>query len=118
MNNFTFRRCIPMPGVAPTLAMGAIASTPALAAGNAQDRANVRGQFVSFSAGTLQVKHREGQTVSIALAEGFKVAGVTSASTADLKPDAVVSIPATREAKGKLTAQQIVVGNNGIVPPV
>lgn len=109
MNNMTFRRFISVLAVASTLAVGAFASTPALAAGNAQDRVNVRGKIVSFSANTLQVKSREGQTVSIALAEGFKVAGVTSASMADIKPGSFVGIASLPKADGGDGALEVLV---------
>lgn len=213
MKNISFRRFIPTLAVASTLVAGALSPTPLLAAGAAQDRVNVRGKIVGFSANTLQVKSREGKTVTVALADGYKVAGVARATMADikpgsfvgiaslpkadggdgalevlvfppamkgagegsyawdlkpksnmtnatvanavqgvdghtvtvtyhgkekkiaipegtpivtlgpatgadLKPDAVVFIPAQKDAKGKLVAQQIVVGNNGIVPPM
>lgn len=109
MNNITFRRFIPMLAVASTLAVGAISSTPAMAAGDAQDRVNVRGKIVSFSANTLQVKSREGNTVTVALAEGYKVAGVARASMADIKPGSFVGIASLPKADGGDGALEVLV---------
>lgn len=109
MNNISFRRFIPMLAVASTLAVSAVVSTPAMAAGNAQDRVNVRGKIVSFSANTLQVKSREGNTVTVALAEGYKVAGITRASLADIKPGSFVGIASLPKADGGDGALEVLV---------
>lgn len=109
MNIISFRRFIPMLAVASTLTVGAVVSTPAMAAGNAQDRVNVRGKIVSFSANTLQVKSREGNTVTVALAEGYKVAGITRASLADIKPGSFVGIASLPKADGGDGALEVLV---------
>ncbi|WP_137174712.1 hypothetical protein [Massilia sp. HP4] len=109
MNNITIRRFIPMLAVASTLAVGAVVSNPAMAAGNAQDRVNVRGKIVSFSANTLQVKSREGNTVTVALAEGYKVAGVARASMGDIKPGSFVGIASLPKADGGDGALEVLV---------
>jgi len=107
MNNITLRRFIPMLAIASTLAVGA--ASPALAADGAQDRVNVRGKIVSFSANTLQVKSREGNTVTVALAEGYKVAGVARASMADIKPGSFVGIASLPKADGGDGALEVLV---------
>ena len=53
---------------------------------------NVRGAIVSSSDQTLKVKTREGETVDIALAEGWMVSGVARADLADIKPGDYVGI--------------------------
>lgn len=109
MKNISSRRSIPILAVAATLVAGAISPTPALAAGAAQDRVNVRGKIVSFSANTLQVKSREGQTVTVALADGYKVAGVARATMADIKPGSFVGIASLPKADGGDGALEVLV---------
>ena len=53
---------------------------------------NVRGAIVSSSDQTLKVKTREGETVDIALAEGWMVSGVARADLDDIKPGDYVGI--------------------------
>lgn len=109
MSNISFRRFIPMLAVASTLAVVAVVSTPAMAAGDAQDRVNVRGKIVSFSANTLQVKRRDGNTVTVALAEGYKVAGIARAGLADIKPGSFVGIASLPKADGGDGALEVLV---------
>lgn len=109
MNNLSFRRVVPTLAVAATLVAGAISPTQAAAAGAAQDRVNVRGKIVSFSANTLQVKSREGQTVTVALADDYKVAGINRASIADIKPGSFVGIASLPKADGGDGALEVLV---------
>ncbi|MGO6748201.1 hypothetical protein ACCS93_38395 [Rhizobium ruizarguesonis] len=73
------------------------------------------------------VKDVDGRTVTvsyhgkekkIAIPDGTPVVTFAPATNADLIPGAVVFIPAQRDAKGALTAQQVIVGTNGVVPPM
>lgn len=109
MKNISFRRFIPTLAVASTLVAGALSPTPLLAAGAAQDRVNVRGKIVGFSANTLQVKSREGKTVTVALADGYKVAGVARATMADIKPGSFVGIASLPKADGGDGALEVLV---------
>jgi hypothetical protein len=59
-----------------------------------------------------------GQEKTIAIPEGTPVVTLAPATQADLKPGAVVFIPAEKDAGGAITAQQVVVGTNGVVPPM
>ncbi|MGL4962934.1 MAG: hypothetical protein ACRC67_17010 [Inquilinus sp.] len=59
-----------------------------------------------------------GQEKTIAIPEGTPVVTFAPATQADLKPGAVVFIPAEKDASGAITAQRVVVGTNGVVPPM
>lgn len=59
-----------------------------------------------------------GQEKTIAIPEGTPVVTLAPATQADLKPGAVVFISAEKGASGAITAQRVVVGTNGVVPPM
>lgn len=59
-----------------------------------------------------------GQEKTIAVPEGTPVVTLAPATQADLKPGAVVFIPAEKDPSGAITAQRVVVGTNGVVPPM
>lgn len=59
-----------------------------------------------------------GKEKKIAIADGTPVVTLAPATTKDLVAGAVVFIPATKDAKGGLVAPQVVVGTNGVVPPM
>jgi len=59
-----------------------------------------------------------GQEKTIAIPEGTPVVTLASATRADLKPGAVVFISAEKGASGAITAQRVVIGTNGVVPPM
>ncbi|WP_225769168.1 hypothetical protein [Inquilinus sp. Marseille-Q2685] len=59
-----------------------------------------------------------GQEKTIAIPEGTPVVTFAPASQADLKPGAAVFIPAEKDASGAITAHRVVVGTNGVVPPM
>lgn len=76
---------------------------------------------------TSKVKGVNGQTVSLSYNGGQKTITVppsapvvtfAPATAADLKPGARVFIGAEAAAGGKLVAHQVVVGKNGVVPPM
>lgn len=54
----------------------------------------------------------------ITLPAGIPVVTFTDASAADLKPGAPVFVPATKAADGSLSTAFVVVGNQGVVPPM
>jgi hypothetical protein len=89
----------------------------------------LRGTIVSLDGSTLTVKTREGPTSAVALNPGWKVGGVSipdgipivtlgPATAADLKPGATVFVPAQRGDDGSLSTGRVVVGANGVVPPM
>lgn len=59
-----------------------------------------------------------GKEKKIAIPEGTPVVTLAPATEADLKPEAVVFISAEKSADGAITAQRVVVGTNGVVPPM
>jgi hypothetical protein len=89
-----------MKNILPALVLGlsVVASQAYMAAPvHAEDakagRLNVRGSIVNYGGSSLKVKTREGETV------------------------AVVFVPAEKAATG-LVAHQLLVGKNGVVPPM
>ncbi|HEV8261714.1 MAG TPA: hypothetical protein VGQ19_13265 [Burkholderiales bacterium] len=84
----------------PALLAAAVASlpltdglgSPAFAQSAKAEPVRVRGAIVSLSGQTLKVKTREGQTVDIALAEGWIVSSVARAAISDIKPGDYVGI--------------------------
>jgi hypothetical protein len=59
-----------------------------------------------------------GQEKKISIADGTPIVTLAPATPADLKPGATVFVPADRGADGALAADFVVVGINGIVPPM
>jgi hypothetical protein len=71
----------------------------------------VRGQMVTLS-------YNGGQQKTITIPPSAPVVTLSSATPADLKLGAAVFIPAEGAAGGKLMAHQVIVGKNGVVPPM
>ncbi|MEW6373462.1 MAG: hypothetical protein AB1584_21280 [Pseudomonadota bacterium] len=59
-----------------------------------------------------------GKEKKIAIPDGTPVVTLAPASSKNLVAGASVFVPATKDGKGGLRAQQVVVGTNGIVPPM
>jgi hypothetical protein len=59
-----------------------------------------------------------GQSKKINVAPGTPVVTFAPATAADVKPGAAVFVPAQRADNGQLSAVQVVVGKNGVVPPM
>jgi hypothetical protein len=59
-----------------------------------------------------------GQSKKITIAPGTPIVTFAPATNADVKPGAVVFVPADRAEDGKLSTTRVVVGKNGIVPPM
>jgi len=59
-----------------------------------------------------------GQSKKITIAPGTPIVTFAPATNADVKPGAAVFIPADRADDGKLSTTRVVVGKNGIVPPM
>ena len=59
-----------------------------------------------------------GQSKKIVIAPGTPVVTFAKATTADVKPGAAVFVPAQKADDGKLSTMQVVVGKDGVVPPM
>jgi hypothetical protein len=59
-----------------------------------------------------------GKDKKISVADGTVVVTLAPAAAADLKPGATVFVPTERGTDGTLTAGFVIVGANGIVPPM
>jgi hypothetical protein len=59
-----------------------------------------------------------GQSKKIVIAPGTPVVTFAKATNADVKPGAAVFVPAQKADDGKLSATQVVVGKDGVVPPM
>jgi hypothetical protein len=59
-----------------------------------------------------------GQSKKIAIAPGTPVVTFAKATNADVKPGAAVFVPAQKADDGKLSTTQVVVGKDGVVPPM
>ena len=60
----------------------------------------------------------QGQEKKISIANGTPVVTFAPATQSDLKAGATVFVPAERDADGVITASFVVVGANGVVPPM
>jgi hypothetical protein len=67
---------------------------------------------------TLTLSYSGGQEKKIAIADGVPIVTFAPAAEDDLKPGATVFVPAQRGDDGTLAASRIVVGANGVVPPM
>lgn len=79
--------------------------------------ATVADAVKSVNGQTVTVTYH-GQEKKIAIADGTPVVTFAPATAADLKPEAVVFVIANKAADGTLAAQRVVVGTNGVVPPM
>jgi hypothetical protein len=59
-----------------------------------------------------------GQSKKIMITPGTPIVTFAPATNADVKPGAAVFVPADRAEDGKLSTTRVVVGKNGIVPPM
>ena len=59
-----------------------------------------------------------GESKKITIAPNTPIVTFAAASNADVKPGAAVFIPAQRGDDGKLSTKQVVVGKDGVVPPM
>jgi hypothetical protein len=67
---------------------------------------------------TLTLSYKGGQEKKISVADGIPIVTFGPATEADLKPGATVFVPAERRDDGALVAGFVVVGTNGVVPPM
>ena len=73
------------------------------------ERVNVRGSIVNYSGSALKVKTREGETVDVALAEGWKVSSVTKSKATDIKPGDFVGIASVPKEDGDDRAFEVLI---------
>ncbi|WP_421407499.1 hypothetical protein [Agrobacterium tumefaciens] len=82
-----------------------VLSSPASAEDKKAAPIHVRGSIVEYQGSTLKVKTREGETIDVALADDWKVAGVADAKVTDIKPGdfvGIASLPRTDGGDGAL----------------
>ncbi|WP_454857609.1 hypothetical protein [Rhizobium binxianense] len=73
------------------------------------NRTNIRGSIVSYGGSTLTVKTREGDTVDVALAEGWQVSSVANAKVTDIKPGDFVGIASLPKKDGGDGALEVLI---------
>jgi hypothetical protein len=102
--------------ILPALLLGltAIASTalpaaPVHAEDQKPEQIHVRGSIVSYSGSALKVKTREGETVDVTLADGWKLASVANAAVTDIKPGDFVGIASLPSADGGDGALEVLI---------
>lgn len=66
----------------------------------------------------LTLSYSGGQEKTISVADGTPIVTLAPATEADLKPGATVFVPAQRGADGALSAGRVLVGVNGVKPPM
>ncbi len=66
----------------------------------------------------LTLSYSGGQEKTISVADGTPIVTFAPATQADLKPGATVFVPAQRAADGALSTGFVVVGENGVAPPM
>ena len=79
--------------------------------------ATVTNAVKNVDGNTLTVTYR-GQDKEISIPIGTPVVTLAPAGPSDLVPGAIVFVPAERNADGSLSTRFVVVGTNGIVPPM
>lgn len=85
--------------------------------GSTMTNATVSNAVEGVDGRSLTLSYPEGSK-TIALPEGIPVVTFADASKADLVKGATVFVPATKAADGTLSTGFVVVGTNGIVPPM
>ena len=102
--------------ILPALALGltviasaALPAAPVHAEDQKAEQIHIRGSIVSYGGSALKVKTREGETVDVALANDWKVAGVGKAQVADIKPGDFVGIASLPKADGGDGALEVLI---------
>ena len=70
---------------------------------------HLRGTIEKLDGNTLQVATRNGAHATVMLSDGFKVAGVTTAKLADIKPGSYIGSAAAPQPDGTLKALEVLV---------
>ena len=76
------------------------------------------GDAVKSVQGSVVTVTYHGQDKKISIQQDTPVVTLAPATAADLKPGAVVFVPAEKGANGAISSSQVVVGKNGVVPPM
>lgn len=84
-------------------------TAPAQAQSQKTEQLHIRGSVVSFGASTLKVSTREGETIDVALADGWKISAVATAKVADIKPGDFVGIASLPKDKGGDGALEVLI---------
>lgn len=79
--------------------------------------ATVADAVKSVDGSTVTVNY-QGQDKKISVRDGTPVVTLAPATPEDVKPGAVVFVPAEKSPDGSLVANQVIVGKNGVVPPM
>ncbi|MBB6407674.1 hypothetical protein [Mesorhizobium sangaii] len=79
--------------------------------GTVADVTDIDGRAVTLT-------YDNGQTKKISIPDTTPVVTFAPATPTDLKPGATVVVTAEREADGTLSSGRVVVGNNGVAPPM
>ncbi|MCZ8548124.1 hypothetical protein OOJ09_28440 [Mesorhizobium qingshengii] len=79
--------------------------------GTVADVTDINGRAVTLT-------YDNGQTRKISIPDNTPVVTFAAAAPTDLKPGATVFVVAQRDGDGTLSAGRVVVGNNGVVPPM
>ena len=79
--------------------------------------ATVADAVKSVSGSTVTVNYH-GREKKISIPDGTPVVTLAPATPEDVKPGAVVFVSAAKGADGSLSAAQLIVGKNGVVPPM
>ena len=79
--------------------------------GTVADVTDVNGRAVTLT-------YDNGQTKKISIPGNTPVVTFAPAAPSDLKPGATIFVTAQRDDEGTLSAGRVVVGNNGVVPPM
>jgi hypothetical protein len=79
--------------------------------------ATVADAVKSVSGSTVTVNYH-GKEKKISIPDGTPVVTLAPATPDDVKPGAVVFVSTDKGADGSLSAAQLIVGKNGVVPPM
>ena len=85
--------------------------------GSTMTNATVSEAVQAVGGSALTLSYPEGEH-TVTLAEGIPVVTFTLADTADLVPGETVFVPTEVDADGTMTAVVVVVGMNGVAPPM
>ena len=66
----------------------------------------------------VTLTYDNGQTKKISIPDNTPVVTFAPATPTDLKPGATVFVTAQHDGDGTLSSGRVVVGNNGVVPPM
>lgn len=91
------------------ISSAAILAAPVHAEDKTAEQVHVRGSIVDFAGATLKVKTREGETVDVALADGWKVSSVANAKVTDIKPGDFVGIASLPKEGGGDGALEVLI---------